>query len=505
MKLSGILSQSLGGIYTLRGYSNYGDIIALSYPHSGYQRPVEQKHLEELAEFISSGKNNFSPEVVLSYTLKYDYNKSGQKPTENPISDIVSGLNFKSNIDNIAIKKGRQLDCGIVCTMTIPEKSYNSVNERPFRRVDGNHRLQAIEKVISEGKRLGTYIIPFCIIFFMDDDSLKNEKVIFHNINSKAVPIKSEQLLKGILAADIGGLTFSDTELNMDFGTEYSFVRRFLETHSVLINKFKSIEWIGETNTISVLLDLINFVESEIQTPIIEAVQEEAFYEAISQAIRHGVKIGEAIKLSSGLLYLLVLLYFKEEFDETNNTKSTIENLLAWVDKYDIAALQVHDIRNCSANATCIRTVFEQFMLSSMHTIFMSRCFAPEYDENERAIERVITAINQEKHVNIKLERVDRHSEGISADIYSRIDRGISNCGLVIADLSGGKPNVHHEIGLAMGKKKDFILIHYGSDEDAEKHTPSNIKMYEQIRFSNNNYAFLEIEIKKRIIDTYKL
>lgn len=505
MKLSGILSQSLGGIYTLRGYSNYGDIIGLSYPHSGYQRPVEQKHLEELTEFIAGGKNNFSPEVVLSYTLKYDYSKTGQKPTVDPISDIVSGVTFKSNVDGISIKKGRALECGAVCTMTIPDKQYATLEKRPFRRVDGNHRLQAIEKIIQEGKSLGTYIIPFCIILFMDNDSLKNEKVIFHNINSKAVPIKSEQLLKGILDADEGALTFSDSELNIDFGFEYSFTRRFVETHSALVKKFKSIEWIGEENTLSVLMDLISYVETENKTAITESSQEEAFYEAVSQAIRQGIKSEEKIMLSSGLLYLLTLLYFQEEFDNTDETKSTIASLLAWVKKYDIAALQVHDTRNCATNANCIRNVFNQYITSSMHTIFMSRCFGSEYDENERAIRRAITAVNTEKHVNIKLERVDRHTEGVSGDIYARIDRGISNCGLLIADLSGGKPNVHHEIGLAMGKEKDFIIIHNGTDSEADQHTPSNIKMYEQIRFSNNNYARLESEIKNRLIDFYRL
>ena len=505
MKLSGILSQSLGGMYTLRGYSNYGDIIGLSYPHNGYQRPVEQKHLEDLAEFIAGGKNNFSPEVVLSYTLKYDYSKTGLKPTVDPISDIISGINFKSNIDSISIKKGRQIECGSVCTITIPERTYSTPNERPFRRVDGNHRLQAIEKVIAEGKTIGTYIIPFCIIFFMDDDSLKNEKVIFHNINSKAVPIKSEQLLKGILATDAGALTFSDAELNTDFGLEYSFVRRLVETHSTLIRKFKSIEWIGEENTLSVLLDLINYVETESSTAITEVGQEEAFSEAVSQAIKQGLKSGDKIILSSGLLYLLTLLYYQEEFDNTETTVSTIKCLLAWTKKYDIAALQVHDANNCAANANCIRNVFNQYVVSSMHTIFMSRCFSEEFDENERAIRRAIDAVNADKHVNIKLERVDRHNEGVSADIFNRIDSGISKCGLMIADLSGGKPNVHHEIGLAMGKNKEFILIHNGSNDEADQHTPSNIKMYEQIRFSNNNYAKLEEEIKTRLINFYRL
>lgn len=70
--------------------------------------------------------------------------------------------------------------------------------------------------------------------------------------------------------------------------------------------------------------------------------------------------------------------------------------------------------------------------------------------------------------------------------------------------LSSGKLNVPHEIGYAMGLKKDLILVHNGTSEEAEKHIPSNIRMFEQIRF-NGDYQTLQNEIKRRLIDYYKL
>ena len=56
----------------------------------------------------------------------------------------------------------------------------------------------------------------------------------------------------------------------------------------------------------------------------------------------------------------------------------------------------------------------------------------------------------------------------------------------------------------AMGLKKDLSIIHNGTDEQAEEHTPSNIKMFEQIRF-DGNYSKLENDLKTRITDYYKL
>ena len=100
--------------------------------------------------------------------------------------------------------------------------------------------------------------------------------------------------------------------------------------------------------------------------------------------------------------------------------------------------------------------------------------------------------------------RVDQHAEGATAQISDRIFRDIEKAGLVIADLSSGRPNIPHEIGYAMGLKKDLIIIHNGTDEQADEHTPSNIKMFEQIRF-DGNYSKLENDLKTRIVDYYKL
>ena len=91
-----------------------------------------------------------------------------------------------------------------------------------------------------------------------------------------------------------------------------------------------------------------------------------------------------------------------------------------------------------------------------------------------------------------------------TGQISDRIFRDIESAGLVIADLSSGKLNVPHEIGYAMGLKKDLILVHNGTSEEAEKHIPSNIRMFEQIRF-NGDYQTLQNEIKRRLIDYYKL
>ena len=75
--LTGIFSESFGGTCTIRGYAKYTDIVNSSYPHPHYQRPEDAQHIEDISNFITSGTNSFSPEVVLAYTTEYDYYAAG--------------------------------------------------------------------------------------------------------------------------------------------------------------------------------------------------------------------------------------------------------------------------------------------------------------------------------------------------------------------------------------------------------------------------------------------
>ena len=187
---------------------------------------------------------------------------------------------------------------------------------------------------------------------------------------------------------------------------------------------------------------------------------------------------------------------------ELGKTKDA--RLLTWSEKYQITDAQIDTEQNAASNAECIEAIFNRYVRSTEQTIFMSRCFSAEYNETENAIRRAINEINNEKKTGIMLIRVDEHHEGTTGQISDRIFRDIESAGLVIADLSSGKLNVPHEIGYAMGLKKDLILVHNGTSEEAEKHIPSNIRMFEQIRF-NGDYQTLQNEIKRRLIDYYKL
>lgn len=507
IRIEGIFSESFGGTCAIRGYARYDEIVSLSYPHPGYQRPIDSVHVDEISTFITSGSNSFSPEVVLAYTAKYDYYKEGAASGIDAIADIRNGKGFTSNIDGISFKKIRKVTNGFLYEISMPDEKKLSSEEKPFRRVDGNHRLQAMERLISTGQISSTYLIPFCLILFADTDSLKDEKVIFHNINSKAVPLKSEQLLKSVVVQQHDGLDFNDRELKEKFGPEYLLARKILISNPLIVRRLGSINWV-QPHILSTIVDLIEYVQEKIDAKIETLEQQEAFINSLNSTLKHAKVLSPTeLKMASGLLFLLVYLYFQIEngvLDPQNSAEKEKDRLIAWARKYDITNAQYDIEQHAAVNADCIRAIFDRYVLSTEQTIFMSRCFDSRYDENELTIRRAIESVNHEKGSSLRLLRVDQHSEGATGQISDRILRDIEMSGLVIADLSSGRSNIPHEIGFAMGLKKDLILIHNGTDAEADEHTPSNIKMYEQIRF-NQDYHKLETELKAKLIDYYKL
>lgn len=154
IQLSGIFSESLGGTCTIRGYAKYNEIVELSYPHPGYQRPAEDEHVAEISSFITSGSNSFSPEVVLAYTAKYNYYAQGASSEVDALADIRSGKGFTSNVDGIAFKKEKAAGNGFLYTLSIPDKKYDRIEdmyEKELQRILNASQNNALTFFVGAG------------------------------------------------------------------------------------------------------------------------------------------------------------------------------------------------------------------------------------------------------------------------------------------------------------------------------------------------------------------
>jgi len=222
IRLSGLFDVSLGGFPCIRGYAKLGDLARCSKPDEGYQRDLLSDHRGEIKNFLSDRDNLFFPEIILSCKLQYDFTKPGAISGLNPIRDILNKEKFRSNIDGISIAFRKDAN---LATLTINEM----MDKTPLNRVDGNHRLSAVEL----NKDFEEYNTPFCILLLSDDPSgEQKDKIIFHNINFKAVPLEEELSLKIIL--EDSKLFPDDILKKPNLGWEYYLTRKILEHESIL-------------------------------------------------------------------------------------------------------------------------------------------------------------------------------------------------------------------------------------------------------------------------------
>ncbi len=199
------MDQSLGGFVCIRGYAPLGELAGVSHADLDYQRDLIKTHRETVIRFLRNRKNLFFPEVILSCLLSYDFSKPRAVSGLQPLADVLAGKGFRSNTDGItvAVKRvpfrstvdPRALNALQVATLTVPD-SLLTKTPLPLFRIDGNHRLSAADRE-AEFKDI---VAPFCVILFgSGDEDKRNSKTIFHNINSKTIPLTSEENLRIIL------------------------------------------------------------------------------------------------------------------------------------------------------------------------------------------------------------------------------------------------------------------------------------------------------------------
>lgn len=117
--------------------------------------------------------------------------------------------------------------------------------------------------------------------------------------------------------------------------------------------------------------------------------------------------------------------------------------------------------------------------------VIADKTFSAEYYHPER-MAAIHTLKSNMDITAYKLSDIDEHHDGYSDEIYHRIIDGIKESSLVIADLSFGNKNVHHEIGYAQGLAKKVLLLYKTRDGvPANSEIGSNISMHDQVRFRN--------------------
>ena len=495
MILHGIMGTVLGGFQCIRGFASLSDLARISKSDEGYQRNLIETHGERIRKFLEDQTYLFFPEVVLSFRKMEDFSFAEvegalfeqsftllYQPYSSTINDSIIDGNEEELIpliidfENIpSIKSTTQNPNEIVKIATITI----NVEDKFFNRIDGNHRLSAADK-FKDSSMIPNLRTPFCLILppnISDDKSIKKfEKTIFHNINFKHIPLTKEEHLKVML----DGETFSDDELIEQFGKEYALARKFLKQH-------KNYDNLPSLNAI------INNHKHEILVEAFKVFADNDEHEITNNELWRAFNRVEAIYDSHSELMtvenfnyglLVALLYFKLK------NEKTLDGFVKWI-------IGNHIYKITENNANSIIRIYKSLEEKRHKTIFLSMAFGNKESESHyEAIKGVLYEINREFNISIPLReiRMDMFDSGYSYTIADEILKQISECGLLIGDLSFKNVNVYHELGYLMGLNRsenrddgDFILLMKEKSNNAATNDSIgfNISSYKQIRFED--------------------
>lgn len=213
MKLTGIIESVFGGRYIFRGFATIANLVKFSETNYNYQRPIDYRRIDQIIEYLRNNHFRFFSELLFGLELK-DPNAISELNKQT----IPGGVRFE---DNIRLTKSKFIFQNIIgenpTTKVISLEFYD--NATKLSRIDGNHRLSAIEKVFksedeSLKQELGNLIVPFSILIQQKSiESEKFESAIFYTINAKARPLTEEENLRSLFTQD----RFSNEELKSIF------------------------------------------------------------------------------------------------------------------------------------------------------------------------------------------------------------------------------------------------------------------------------------------------
>ena len=493
MKLEGVLEYSLGGFLTLRGYAKIGDLAKISIADRDFQRELINEHQENLIKFLESKEFLFFPEIILSVSL---INNNEQDQFYDEVEKFYEKIKHSESFKSIKFSHVRVSHSSKENKLTIYLKDEHN---KLFSRIDGNHRLSAVEKILEDNPDASVKDLqcPFSIIIFRNvQEKNKFSRVLFNNINSKAIPVSLEHNIK-LIIDDVEN--YSDDKLKNDpsFGWAFYFTRKLY--HELDLEYLPNLKDVLENKKASGLLNVTKFL-------LIKNVikEEENSLKKLKNSLAgiNNLYEDENLKKSKSVgLFGAFLYYYIKNQSMLNSFKQwVIENHISLVDS--------------KIDSNSIVDIYDKIISSKRRTIFVSMPFREETNSHYETMKRVINEINKEFNLKIKLKlhRVDWFEDGTSYEITEKIFELIDRSGLLIADLTFANPNVYHEVGYLMGRNRtqnkrsysNFLLIlneQYASN--ADKNVAFNLRGLRQIRFKNNEE--LGRELKSNIKKFFRL
>lgn len=481
IEFEGLFSASVLGIFRIiRGFADLSDLAAISVPYqmtnseqanqvAGHQRELDPKHAEDIKKYLEQSDNRFIPEVILSVrcnliTVQMDTETVGVITAEDGLIKIDRRFSGKSQrIQKIKVRRD-QLE---------------SVKaEKLIRRIDGNHRLALAENLQEDMTLPKKYLAPFCLVLLGPTDNDADdfaESLIFHTINSTALPLESEHGLRLLLGQDPAHAVTPDNEFayNPALHLTRLLADRLRGLPQPARQRFGKRPLTALWESARNLITMDETIAQDRQT--LTTFADDLFAALADIATRLTVN-HPSLCTTYGFFELAARVWREAEGNDHEQkvcwTVDYLDRIGHWLGGQGITNL----LDPLSPAEQLLKT-FKAAQSRIPKRVFLARWYPPQgapNDAHNRANLRLQqlrqTLTNLQQQCGIGLQLIDMGTEeGGTFPIHSRMYEAIASSDIIICDLTGHRANVYVEAGYALKHhEKNRLIFLFEPAEDGD-------------------------------------
>lgn len=503
LMLRGVLEKPFGGFLCMRGFAPLGALAEHSKAdYDNYQRKLEDSHLEGLVDYLNQAESRLFPELILGVDLGDDYLVSRDQ-----YDNLYNILNKTPSIGFSRASFGK-LTISVFCKNFIPANysrpvhatisvsGFESGEQAKIYRIDGNHRLEAVESndAYESAKDL---IVPFCLILFRDKQHYdENAPLVFNAINFRQLPISEEENLRLIILKKKSAEEFLFQEdVLKKLGNQFLLTRKTLL--SVDHEYFPTMWEIVENRRCCFFKNLFEWLQD---AEIISPSQDFDLLKPCFVKIEAVIRREEGLKFGFASLGVLSFYLIEEEMQHSNHPRKNYalrsDAFVAWLRRNHLSDFEgIRDID--SINMRALGSIYDRIYKLAPKRVFLARWYPSSTDDQYESAQCRFNAIKKVVK-DLGLELIDMGTRDTGTfSIRNEMFGALSNSDVFIADLTGCRHNVMVEVGYALHRISQGRTLFYFQETADFKDPPFDLSDFSYEKITDSSH--LETKVKPRI------
>lgn len=495
IEFEGLFSESVLGIFRIiRGFADLRDLAAVSVPYRmedgeqgfrvvGHQRVESAKHAKEIKSYLEQSENRFLPEVILSVRVpvRLMVNRGEIDPDELGLGETVFGVK-SANGGLVDIFRTMSMQRLRVRRGDLEQIKQDKI----IRRIDGNHRLHLAEQLTEDPNTPTKYLAPFCMVLLGPPDNDADdfaESLIFHTINSTALPLESEHGLRLLLGQDPAHAMTPDNE--------FAYNPALHLTH-LLADRLRGLpkparQRFGERPLTALWEAARNLIAMD--TTIAQDRQSltefaDDLFAALADIVTRLTVDHPSLCQTYGFFELAARVWRDAIGDDYERkvrwTVEYLDRIGHWLGSQGIT-----NLLNPLSPAEQLLETFKAAQSRIPKRVFLARWYPSDTDGEEFTkaklrLQQVRQALKEiKKEEGIHLELVDMGTQpGSTFPIHTKMYEAIASSDIILIDLTGVRPNVCVEAGYALRNHDQNRLIFIFQPNVAHKTVPFDLNTF---------------------------